>query len=189
MGVKSVRRVQNSRGPPKVTKVTQTRINQMPFKPTSVRKYLDSEGTEHPSAESASQASLMALCVRMHAVGDGEFHGAVIGECPEVAADILTLASLLRPPRAKRKGQSDAPFANTSGTSGSANAGNLSAATAENARADFVHAEAAEASPSPAASVQTADGHAAIPPEPPIVGHHVIRRGGAKGRPEQAGRA
>lgn len=117
----------------------------MKFKSELVRRYKAADGTEFETMDGLDAHEKIKLCERLGTYDDDDFMQALCGGelvvgkevpmRPEVIADILTLASLLRPPRAKKgsksSGQSEGipAAANAASTTATENA---PTSTAEN---------------------------------------------------------
>lgn len=81
----------------------------MKFKAEVEKRFRASDGTTHETREAHEQHERKILVERVAGYAASDFDAAVLGHNMPVATDIILLASLLRPPRAKRgSGQSAA---------------------------------------------------------------------------------
>jgi hypothetical protein len=82
----------------------------MKFNVTKKPTFFASDASEHTSREAAELHEVGLICGRIAKCGESDLHLAWQGnpDHAQLRADILAFASLLRPPRAKRKDQSEA---------------------------------------------------------------------------------
>lgn len=112
------------------------------FKATIDKQFLASDGTAHKTREAHEKHERKILVDRIVGYEAADFDAAVLGNNLDVATDVILLASLMRPPRAKRKGQSEAGPTAGSGADSAENAANSGAGTKTSVAGPIASADA-----------------------------------------------
>jgi hypothetical protein len=128
------------------------------FKATIDKQFLASDGTAHKTRDAHERHERKILVDRIAGYGAPDLDAAVLGNNVPVATDIILLASLLRPPRAKRAPANPSPPAPPANIQ--AGAGSSDAAHADDA-GQSASDPAGAAAPSTMASTESARIHAA----------------------------